>query len=109
MPPDIALRLIDYLLNNYTSDAQVTEMVNNLDIYINPNANPDGTYAGGNGSVGGATRYNANGIDLNRNYPDPEDGDHPDGNAWQIETIHFMQFAEDYNFVLSSNCETCKP
>ncbi|GAB4320904.1 MAG: hypothetical protein Kow00127_13230 [Bacteroidales bacterium] len=99
----LLLRLIDYLLTNYGSDPQVDNLMNNLDIWINPNGNPDGTYAGGNQTVNGATRYNANGIDLNRNFPDPEEGPHPDGNAWQPETIAMMAFAEDHHFVMSAN------
>lgn len=99
----LMLRLIDYLLNNYGTDDQVTNLVNNIDIWINPLANPDGTYAGGNNTVWGATRYNANWVDLNRNYPDPEDGQHPDGNDWQTETIHFMDFADEHDFIMSAN------
>lgn len=99
----MTLRLIEYLLENYGTDDRITEMVNSLDIFINPLANPDGTYAGGNNTVYGATRYNANNVDLNRNYPDIEEGPHPDGNQWQTETVHFMQLAEDYRFVLSAN------
>ncbi|MBI9039433.1 MAG: PKD domain-containing protein [Bacteroidales bacterium] len=99
----LTLRLIDYLLSNYGQDQRITNMVNNMEIWINPLANPDGTYAGGNGSVYGATRTNAINVDLNRNYPDPEDGPHPDGNAWQVETVHFMNFAENNHFVLSAN------
>jgi len=99
----LMLRLIDYLLSNYATDTRVANLVNNVEIWINPLANPDGTYAGGNSSVSGATRYNANSVDLNRNYPDPEDGDHPDGNAWQIETIAFMDLADAQHFVLSTN------
>jgi len=99
----LLLRLIDYLLTNYNSDAEATELVNGLEIYINPLSNPDGTYAGGNNSVYGATRYNANYVDMNRNYADPEDGPHPDGNEWQTETVHFMEFAEANNFTMSAN------
>ena len=99
----LLLRLIDYLLNNYGSDPEVTEIVNNLDIWINPAANPDGTYAGGNNTVYGASRYNANGVDLNRNYPDPQDGPHPDGYQWQDETLAFMAFAGDHHIVQSCN------
>jgi len=97
------LRLIDYLLSNYGSNPKVTNLVNNIDIWINPLSNPDGTYKGGNNTVWGSTRTNANGVDLNRNYPDPEDGTNPDGNQHQPETIAFMNFAEDRNFVMSAN------
>lgn len=99
----LTLHLIDYLLTNYNIDDRVTNLINNIDIWINPLANPDGTYAGGNNSVNGATRYNANYVDLNRNYPDPDDGPHPDGNSWQMETVAFMNFAESRNFVISAN------
>ncbi|MFY7966384.1 MAG: M14 family zinc carboxypeptidase, partial [Polynucleobacter sp.] len=50
-----------------------------------------------------ATRANANGVDLNRNYPDPQDGPHPDGNPYQAETIAFMAFADTMNFVMAAN------
>ena len=99
----LMLRYINYLLSNYGSDPQVDNLVNNMDIYINPLANPDGTYHGGNSTVNGAQRYNGNNVDLNRNYPDPQDGPHPDGNAWQPETVAFMAFAESHHFVLSAN------
>ncbi len=102
----LMLRLIDHLLVNYSTDPRIENMVNEIDIWINPLANPDGTYAGGNNSVSGAMRYNANFIDLNRNYADPEDGDHPDGNTYQTETVHFMDFADEHNFVMSANLHT---
>jgi len=99
----LMLRLIDYLLENYGLDPRITNIVDGIEIYINPLANPDGTYAGGNSTVYGATRGNANFVDLNRNYPDPEDGPHPDGNPWQPETILFMEYAEVNDFVMGAN------
>jgi len=99
----LSLHLIDYLLLNYGSDPKVTRLVDSIDIWINPLANPDGTYYGGNNTVTGAIRRNANNVDLNRNYPDPAAGPNPDGNAWQPETIAFMNFAEQYKFNISSN------
>lgn len=99
----LMLHLIDHLLCNYGSDAEVDNIVNNIELYINPLANPDGTYSQSNNSVNGATRSNANGVDLNRNYPDPEDGPHPDGNAYEIETQAFMDFAESKHFVMAAN------
>lgn len=99
----LTLRLIDYLLNNYGSESRVTNLVDNLEIWINPLANPDGTYRTDTTTINSATRYNANGVDLNRNFPDPEDGQHPDGYSWQAETVAMMDFAEENNFVLSAN------
>ncbi|MEA3475873.1 MAG: M14 family zinc carboxypeptidase [Candidatus Cloacimonadota bacterium] len=97
------LRLIDYLLTNYGTDTQVTNLVDNIEIWINPLANPDGTYHGGNNTVSGAQRCLANGVDPNRNFPDPEDGPHPDGHPWAQETIIMMDFADSHSFVHSAN------
>lgn len=97
------LSLIDYLLTNYNKNARVTNIVNNIELWINPLANPDGAYKGGNTTVKGSTRANANNIDLNRNYPDPKGGQHPDGEAYQPETKAFMAFADSMNFVMAAN------
>ena len=97
------LHFIDYLLNNYGTDPKITDIVNNVDIWINPLANPDGTYHNGNNTVYGATRFNANYVDLNRNYPDPDEGPHPDGNVYQSETQAFMKLADDHHFVMAAN------
>lgn len=99
----LMLRLIDHILCNYGSDQDLTALVDNIDIYINPLANPDGTYTDDNSTVAGATRSNANGYDLNRNYPDPQDGEHPDGGPYQAETEAFMAYEADHDFVLSCN------
>ena len=98
----LMLRLIDYLLNNYNSDTRIKELVDNTEIWINPLANPDGTYALGNSEINGATRANANGIDLNRNFPDPQAGDYPNG-ARQKETQDMMDFMSTRCFVLAAN------
>jgi len=99
----LMLRYIDYLLKNYETDSLVTRLVNGIEIWINPLSNPDGLYAGGNHTISGAIRYNTNGVDLNRNFPDPADGPHPDGNDYQAETLVMMDFMEKHNFILSAN------
>ena len=98
----LMLRLIDYLLTNYGIDPFVTYLVDNMEIWINPLANPDGTYYGGNHTVNNARRYNANNKDLNRNFPDPRVGPYPTG-AWQPETIAMMNIASANHFVMSAN------
>ena len=99
----LMLRLIDSLLTSYGFNDRITYLVDNIEIWINPLANPDGTYHGGDSTLVGARRSNANGYDLNRNFPDPEDGPHPDGNPWQPETIVMMDLADSHSFVHSAN------
>ncbi len=99
----LMLRLIDHLLNSYGTDSVLTHLMNTMEIWINPNANPDGTYYTSDNTVSGAVRYNANFVDLNRNYPDFNGGSNPDGNPWQPETIAMMEFADSIGFVLGAN------
>ncbi len=96
------LRLIDYMLSNYGTNSQITNLINNVDIYINPLSNPDGTYNGGDNTVSGAVRTNANNVDLNRNYPDPLGGNQ-NSSGWAIETADMIQLATDRDFVMSAN------
>ena len=99
----LMIKLIDHLLCNYGNDDRLTRMVNEINIFINPLANPNGTYRGGDDTVESAIRYNSTFSDLNRNFPDPEDGEHPDNRDYQEETEIFMAFADDYNIQLSCN------
>ena len=94
----VLLRLAEDLLMN-DERGLLRETV----VYINPLANPDGAYAAGNHSLAAARRGNANGVDLNRNYPDPDDGRFPDGNTHQPETRIFMRAAERRGFDLAIN------
>lgn len=96
------LRLIDILLTRQDLP-EVQNIINNLDLFVCPNANPDGTYRSGNHTVNGATRYNAYGVDMNRNYPDPVDGAHPDYEDYALETQWFMKFAEDYQITMAAH------
>jgi hypothetical protein len=92
------LHLADYLLKNYGTDSRVKNLVDNLEIWINPLANPDGTYRTGN-TIASPIRDNANGYDLNRNFPDPE----TPNTEKQKETIDMMKFLRNHKFVLSVN------
>lgn len=99
----LALHMIDYLLKNYGTNAEVTNLVNNVEIWINPYANPDGTYHGSDNDVTNATRYYYSGDDPNRNFPNPVQGQHPDGSTWNLETTEWMAFAPAHHFVMSVN------
>jgi hypothetical protein len=105
----LMLRLIDHLLAGYGNDTQITALVDETEIWINPLANPDGTYFGGDDTLSGAIRFyttsegTTSGVDANRNFPAISDGDHPDGNPWWPETQAMMALAESNTFVLSAN------
>lgn len=94
----LLLRLAEYLLTE-----ESTGLLAEVDIYLNPLANPDGAFRLGDHSLEGATRGNAAGVDLNRNYPDPDDGPHPDGYGYQPETNIFIEAAKKHSFDLAIN------
>lgn len=94
----LMLHLADYLLKNYSVDNRIKNLVDNLAIWINPLANPDGTYGTGNIIIS-PTRYNANGYDLNRNFPDPL----APFVVKQKETLDMIKFMRKQKFVLSAN------
>lgn len=97
----LMLRLIDELCTS--TDSRIVNLVNDLDIYIMPLTNPDGTYKGGNNTVNSAQRYNGNNVDLNRNYKDYYQGAHPDGNSYEDETVWTMAFGDSLLFTMSAN------
>lgn len=97
----LLLRLADYLLSNYGIDPQVTYLVNNIKIYINPLANPDGTFYGSSTytSIANARRNNQNNVDLNRNFPKVLGGTI----SMQPEIQIMMDYVTDKQFVMSAN------
>jgi Zinc carboxypeptidase/Secretion system C-terminal sorting domain/Carboxypeptidase regulatory-like domain/Ig-like domain CHU_C associated len=114
----LMIRLIDYLLSNHGTDSEVTNLVNSTEIYINPNANPDGSYrAAGNNTITNPIRANASGQDLNRNYPDNQNIGRINGNSGNTSRLHysstggvyenetqaFMKFEESKSIVLAAN------
>jgi len=114
----LLLRLIDELLTHYDPassdpyDQAITRLVDSVELWVNPLANPDGTYYTSDELLSPSAsrrRYtNADGTttgtpDGNRNFPDPQDGPHPDGLAYWTETQHWMAFGAARSFVLAAN------
>ncbi|XP_032053041.1 carboxypeptidase M [Aythya fuligula] len=98
---EILLHLIDYLVTSYGRDPNITKLLNNTRIHIMPTMNPDGFeatkvphcyYSRG--------RYNKNGEDLNRNFPDAFENNNV---TIQPETRAVMNWIKNETFVLSAN------
>ncbi len=104
----LTLRLADHLLAQYGQNTaegiRATKLVNSLEIWINPLANPDGTYRlGGDTTVNFATRNNANNKDLNRNFPDRITDTNNTLSGRERETQAMMTFASKRNLTMSAN------
>jgi hypothetical protein len=94
----LMLRFADYLLKNYNTNSRVKNLADNLQIWINPLSNPDGTYRNGN-LISSPVRFNANGVDLNRNFPDPL----IPYAVQEKENRDMMKFLQKHRFVISAN------
>ena len=98
----LMLRLINEFCTS--NDTRIQNILNNVDLFIFPCTNPDGTYNGGNNTVTGAKRYNGNNVDLNRHFPDFDDGAHPDGASYyQDECQWMMDLAQEHLFTMGAN------
>lgn len=98
------LRLIDFLLTNYNTSTYITDLVNNLDIWICPLHNPDGTYHTSDNQINNwpvSIRYNYNWEDLNRVFP--EISLPVTRSQYEPEVEAMMQFLAAHNFTLAAN------
>lgn len=100
---EMCFYFIDYLLTNYNTNTRVRQIVDSTEIWIVPLMNPDGLELG--------SRYNANGYDLNRSFPEGSSDDvtnifsgpynNTDGRPPEVASI--MRWSQSRNFVLSAN------
>jgi carboxypeptidase T len=99
MTVEIPLYYANYLVNNYGADPQATWLVDNREIFIIPNLNPDGLqYSQFTDSMWRKNRRNNGdgtyGVDLNRNYNGSQDGN-PTG-AWGVTGTSHTTSDETY-------------
>ncbi|MEX0983407.1 MAG: M14 family zinc carboxypeptidase, partial [Bacteroidales bacterium] len=105
----LSLRLIDFILSNYGADPEIDRIVDELEIWINPLSNPDGAYyhdgdtTNRDTTVAYSRRYNLNGTDLNRDFPEVPDANPEDLSSVEPENIHMIRFLEKHRFNLSAN------
>jgi len=88
------LRLADTLTKRYGIDPFFTSLVDDREIYLMPMFNPDGREA--------SSRYNANGVDLNRDFPVPDGGSNGGSQpGMESETRALIEWSDTMDFVLS--------
>jgi subtilisin-like proprotein convertase family protein len=95
---EMCLYLIQYLMDNYGTDSLATFLVDETEIWIMPLMNPDGNAL--------IRRGNANGVDLNRNFPDFVVGPPNDTTGLEPETQAIMLWEEEQTSILSANFHT---
>ncbi|KAK3577884.1 hypothetical protein CHS0354_014557 [Potamilus streckersoni] len=98
---EMMMHFIDYLLRSYGSNQTVTNFLNNTAVHVMVTMNPDGFNKSILGMCDGYIgRDNANGFDLNRNFPDFfKENKSP----VQLETHAVIEWIHNQSFVLSAN------
>ena len=97
---EMCLHLIDYITTHYGTDPRITNIVDNADLWIVPLMNPDGY------DRASPDRENAQGYDLNRNFPDwyTSPNNTPTGRPTEVGVI--MNWSFDHSFILAANMHT---
>ncbi|EDO46467.1 predicted protein [Nematostella vectensis] len=101
---ELLLLLAEHLCEAYGKMPGITQLLDTTRIHLLPSMNPDGyeryvrKHEEDCTSVIG--RFNANGVDLNRNFPDPYDNRE---NSLQPEVKAVMNWLKSEPFVLSAN------
>lgn len=73
-PASLVAYVANYLLTNYDTDPEVAALVDQVEWFLLPIMNPDGYVA--------YSRWNAHGVDLNRNWDGPGSGQDPSGGPY---------------------------
>jgi hypothetical protein len=93
---ELMVKLVEDLASNYGTDQRITKLLDSVHVYIMPSMNPDGAAA--------RVRFNANGIDLNRSFPDFTTSDNVNTETNRAPEVQaMMRFQAQHNFKLSAN------
>lgn len=92
---ELTVMLVEEMLSKYGTDRAMTDLINNTELYIMPSMNPDGSFL--------HQRANANGVDLNRHFPEAVRNEPNSSAGKQPEVANVMAFQATRNFSLSAN------
>lgn len=92
---ELMIYLARLLLDQYGKEQRITDIINNSEVYIMPSMNPDG--------FENSQRYNANGADLNRSFPDFNHDPSDTTTGRPTEVTDIMSFHNDMMFNLAVN------
>lgn len=96
---ELCMKLINLLTGEYGGkDTRITRLVDEMEIWIMPLMNPDGYVH--------KTRYNAQGKDLNRSFPDRVKDPYNITKARPTEIQHLMNWGFSHSPVLAANFHT---
>jgi len=91
---EMMIYFIRYLLKGYGTDPRATALLDSAEVYIMPSMNPDGTEL--------EQRFNANGVDLNRNFPKLSDAEFSLVGR-EPETLALMDLHKRNHFLVAMN------
>lgn len=92
---EMMVRLIEEIGEKYGTDPEITDLVNNTEIFIMASMNPDGSDM--------KMRSNGNYRDLNRNFPDIIKDRESTTTGREPEVQHVMRWQASRQFALSAN------
>ena len=93
---EMEMEMIEDILYGYQANNDTMQfIVNNTELYFMPLMNPDG--------MANNSRYNANSVDLNRNFPEGTFYEVNDPTLEEPEIAAVMIWTADHNFILSTN------
>ncbi|GKV39869.1 hypothetical protein SLEP1_g47572 [Rubroshorea leprosula] len=92
---ELLILLANWICDNYLTDSLAKLIVENVHLHILPSMNPDGFTL--------RRRANANGIDLNRDFPDQFFALNDDEDARQPETRAIMSWLRQIHFTASAS------
>ncbi|KAL4223338.1 Syntaxin-binding protein 5 [Mactra antiquata] len=100
---ELLLHLVKYYVSEYSTNSTIQQFLNTTVVHILPTMNPDGYAVSTINCDSIRGRNNKNNVDLNRNFPNINNGVEPPLLPIQPETRLIMNWLSQYPFVLSAN------